>query len=135
MAIKIKQNFDEYQMLAVRSCLGLAADGEGQMRTFAILAAKSLLDPDASIEEKQSAIHFGLRMGVEGSLLISADEEDKGEGKSKFGRTLDNLKDGTDTLVKFDKGVDVVQEAIAEGSPLGQRLLELMSATNFGGMS
>lgn len=134
MAIKIKQNFDEYQLLAIRTCLGMAADGEGQMKTFALLAAKSLADPEASLEEKQAAIQFALRMGVESSLLISQHEADVGEEKSLFRRSLDRFKETSDVAVKGDKLADVMQEAIAEGSPLGQRLLEIFSTTNFGGL-
>lgn len=133
-SVRITRELDTYLVQAIHNGLSLAADGEGQMRVYAILAVRSLLDEKVSKEEKIAWIQFANRMALESSLLITEHEGAKGDEKSRFGRSIETIKEVKDGVVAADKIGDVLQEAGTELAPLGQRLLEAASASNFGGL-
>jgi len=133
-AVRITKELDTYLLTAIHNGLNLAADGEGQMRVYAILAVQSLLDENVSKDEKIAWIQFANRMALESSLLITQHVEEKGEEKSRFGRAVENIKEVKDGAIALDKIGDVAEEAVTELVPLGQRLLEGLCASNFSGL-
>ncbi len=122
-AIALERATDDQLLLAIRNCAGMATDGVGQMRVFATLAMKALANPDASADEKQMAWMFAYRMGIESAALIKS-SDGRGDEESGFGN---RIKEASDLMVATDKGIDVLQEAIAEGGSWVQPLLEFFS--------
>ncbi|SEP95489.1 hypothetical protein SAMN05428995_102131 [Loktanella sp. DSM 29012] len=130
-AIAVEKATEAQKLQAIRNCLGMMTDGTSEMELFAGLAVKALVDPDATVTEKQMAWQFAYRMGANAATTIKNYEEEVGAEKTNLGK---RLKDVSDMAVAGDKFVDVLQEAVAESAPWVEGYFKYLGENGFPGM-
>jgi hypothetical protein len=112
LTMQIERTSTAELAMAALSCHGLEGDGEGQMRVFAALAKKVLLDPNSDIEERKMAWQFAVDVSTRAALEVNQLNAIDPANKTSIGKTVKNV---ADIAGAADKIGDVAQEALQEG--------------------
>jgi hypothetical protein len=114
--VQIDLNETEYLIAAKRMTHGMMLDSEGSLEKVMAWVPYTLHDTSSSDEQKKTAIAFALGALPRGAReLIINDIE--GSDPSKDTNLLKRMGEVGDALHKTDKGIDAVQEFVAESGP------------------
>ncbi|MBO9468091.1 hypothetical protein J7443_22895 [Tropicibacter sp. R15_0] len=119
--------------LALRMSAGMAFDSQGDLKDAVSYATLCIASPDCSDEEKAAAWTFLTAALPRGAKLIHDAGEDGADG-SKDPSVIDTVVGYADKANKLDKGVDAIQEAVAEGGPWVTEAYTQMMSGNFWGI-
>ena len=114
--VQIDLNETEYLIAAKRMTHGMMLHSEGSLEKVMAWVLYTLHDTSSSDEQKKTAIAFALVALPKGAreLLINDIE---GSDPSKDTNLLKRMGEVGDALHKTDKGIDAVQEFVAESGP------------------
>lgn len=129
--------FDRHQRafssMAMSALAGLAADSEDTLEAAALLALQRISDPDATQDEKREAWYFVRAMVPQGARAQVAGGVDstKRDGVMEYLKTAGEVGKAASNV---DKGINAVQENVAEGAPVLLRAYTELSSGNFWGL-
>jgi len=133
LSVRVQLFTAEQTIAAMRMTGGMIVDSDGLLRSAAAQALLVIMDEARSEADKQAAWTFILGALPRGARALRADGED-GSKPSDDPSLLDTVVGYADKASKIDRGVDALQEAVAEGGPWGARVYSEIVSGNLWGL-